>query len=55
MGQPRIEEVVCVHNDGQPRSKWRLGRVIGLITGSDGITRGARVQLGGRNKKSNEI
>ena len=32
--------------------KWRLGRVRTIISGKDGVTRGAKVRLGERNKRS---
>ena len=50
--EPKVGEVVCVHEEGQPRMKWRLGRVIAIISGKDGVTRGAKVRLGERNKRS---
>jgi len=46
-----IGDVVIVHDEDQPRGKWRIGKVENLITGSDGCVRGAVVRVktkGGR-------
>jgi len=37
--------VVSVHDEDQPREKWRIGKVEALVTGSDGHVRGAVVQV----------
>ena len=41
-------EVVFIYDADQPRTQWRIGRVEGLLKGSDGAVRGAslRVQSG---------
>ena len=52
MVEPRVWEVVCIHEEGKPQFKWRLGRVIAIIAGKDGITRGAKVWFGESNKRS---
>ena len=36
-------DVVIVHDEDQPREKWRIGKVEALVTGSDGHVRGAVV------------
>ena len=43
-----LGEVVLIYNADQPRTQWRIGRVEGLLEGSDGAVRGAslRVQSG---------
>ena len=40
-----IGDVVIVHNEDQPRGKWRIGKVEALVTGSDGHVRGAVVRV----------
>ena len=48
--QVSVGDVVVVHDDGQPRGFWRLGRVEELLIGRDGRVRGAvlRVATKGR-------
>ena len=48
-GSPQVSigDVVIVHEEGLPRSFWKLGRIQYLITGKDGITRGATVRVEG--------
>ena len=43
-----LVEVVLIYDSDQPRTQWRIGRVEGLLEGSDGAVRGAslRVQSG---------
>ena len=38
-------DVVIVHDEDQPRGKWRIGKVESLVTGSDGCVRGAVVRV----------
>ena len=40
-----IGDVVIVHDEDQPRGKWRIGKVETLVTGSDGHVRGAVVRV----------
>jgi len=40
-----IGDVGIVHDEDQPRGKWRIGKVENLITGSDGCVRGAVVPV----------
>jgi len=40
-----IGDVVIVHDENQPRGKWRIGRVEAFVTGSDGHVRGAVVRV----------
>ena len=35
---PKLGEIVLIHDEG-PRAKWKLGRIIGLFPGGDGVTR----------------
>ena len=43
--EPVVGEVVIL-NDQLPRSRWKLGRIISLIPGKDGVVRAARVKCG---------
>ena len=36
---PKIGDVVIVHDEDQPRNRWKLAIVTRLITGKDNITR----------------
>ena len=38
-------EVVLVHEDNAKRSNWKMGKVVGLISGKDSEVRGAKVKL----------
>ena len=41
-----VGEAEFIHEDGTPRSFWKLGRVIKLIVGPDGKPRGAVLKVG---------
>ena len=41
---PKVGDVVVIHHDDKKRTLWKLGRVIDLLRGKDGIVRGARVK-----------
>lgn len=43
---PKIGDVVIVHDEDQPRNRWKLAIVTRLITGKDNITRGAVLKTG---------
>ena len=38
-------DIVLVHEDFVPRHLWRLGRVEKLVTGKDGLVRGAEIKI----------
>ena len=40
-----INDIVIIYEDKQPRHLWQTGKVEKLITGSDGMVRGATVKL----------
>ncbi|XP_022792234.1 uncharacterized protein LOC111331393 [Stylophora pistillata] len=40
-----IGDVVSVHDEDQPRGKWRIGKVEALVTGSEGRVGGAVVRV----------
>lgn len=55
VGVPRAPipgEVVLIHEENQPRSLWRLGRVKDVIEGSDGQIRGATLTVVTNGKQS---
>ena len=43
---PKIGNVVIVHDEDQPRNRWKLAIVTRLITGKDNIIRGAVLKTG---------
>ena len=47
----KVGDVVIVHEEGQPSSKWQLAPVVRLITGKDGVIRGAETELSGNKGK----
>ena len=40
-----VGDLVIVHDEHQPRGKWRIGKVEALVTGSHGHVRGAVVRV----------
>lgn len=43
---PVIGEMVIIKGDEKNRNLWKLGKIVGLIHGRDGVVRGAKVQTG---------
>ena len=43
---PKIGDVAIIKNDGRNRGKWQLGVIVQLLTGKDGIVRGAKLRAG---------
>ena len=43
-------DVVIVHDEGLPRSFWKLGHIQDLIVGKDGKIRRATVGIAGKNR-----
>ena len=41
----RVGDIVLVHCEDCPRGIWRLGKVVELATGPDGLTKMAIVQV----------
>ena len=41
---PRVGDVVVIHEDSKKRALWKLGRVVELLKGKDGVVRGAKVK-----------
>ena len=48
--ETKIGDVVLIKEDNVHRGNWRMGVVSDLITGKDGVTRGAKVRIGGQRK-----
>ena len=46
---PKVGEVVIIKEDQKPRNTWKLAIVKQLITGRDGIVRGAKLKTAGGN------
>ena len=41
-----VGDVVLIkENEPAPRTKWRIGKVIQLVTGQDGLVRGAKLKV----------
>ena len=45
INKPEIGEVVMIKGELTNRGKWKLGRIISLIEGKDGVTRGATLRV----------
>ena len=43
--KPEIGEVVLIKEEQTNRGKWKLGRIVSLIEGRDGIMRGATIRV----------
>ena len=48
-------DIVLIHEDHIPQGKWKLAKVIKLISGQDGIVRGVKVQVGSSKAKISVI
>lgn len=48
----RLNDVVVIRHENLPPTKWRLGRIIGVHPGSDGLVRNVTVQYQWRDGKS---
>jgi len=44
-----------VQDEERPRGFWRLARVEDLITGVDGLARGATIRVKSRNRRSSSL
>ena len=47
-----VGDIVIIHEDGLQRGLWKLGRVDKLISGKDGIVRGAVVRSTTKQRRS---
>ena len=43
---PAVGEIVIVKSDEKNRGTWRMGKVVKVIPGVDGVVRGAKVRVG---------
>ena len=43
--QVSIGDVVLVHEDNVKRSKWKMGKVLELVVGKDGVVRGVKLKV----------
>ena len=50
-----VGDVVVVREEDQPRRKWRVGKILDLILGSDGCTRGGLVQVRSKGGKCTKL
>ena len=48
--ETQIGDVVLIKEDNAHRGNWKMGVVSDLITGKDGIARGAKVRIAGKGK-----
>ena len=46
LATPKVGDVVIIKNDDRNRRKWQLGVIVQLLTGKDGIVRGAKLRAG---------
>lgn len=46
----KVHDIVLVHDDNAKRLLWKMGKVVRIIYGKDGIVRGADVRVITRNK-----
>ena len=52
---PEEGDVVLVKDDNLPRSSWKLGRILHLISGKDGKVQSAKILLPGHTTVSRAI
>lgn len=50
-----VGDIVVVHDEERPRGFWRLARVQDLITGADGLVRGATIRVKSKNRRSSTL
>ena len=50
-----VGDVVIIKNDKTNRNFWRLGKVVELISGDDGVVRAAKVRVGNENGRSDVL
>jgi hypothetical protein len=43
---PKVGDVVIVKGENKNRNTWKLGKIVRLITGRDGVVRGVELQTG---------
>ena len=50
-----VGDIEVVHDEDLPRGLWKLARVEGLVTGTDGLVRGATIRVKSRGNKSSTL
>ena len=50
-----VGDIVVVHDEEQPRGFWRLARVEDLLTGADGLVRGATIRVKSKNRRPSTL
>ena len=50
-----VGDLVLVHDEGHPRSHWRLGKVERILTSKDGQSRGAEVRVQAKKSKRSSL
>jgi len=50
-----IGDEVVLHEEDQPRGKWRVGKILDIIVGSDSCIKGAVVQVRSKGGKSTTL
>ena len=43
---PKVGDIVIVKGENKNRNTWKLGKIVRLITGRDGVVRGVELQTG---------
>lgn len=44
-------DIVCINEEGVKRMRWKIGRVVEVIKGVDGVVRGAKLQVVSKKTK----
>ena len=50
-----VDDLVLVHDEGHPRSHWKLGKVEQILTSNDGQNRGAVVRVQAKKSKRTSL
>ena len=53
--QPRVGDVVVVHDDNCPRGFWKLAKVESLLKGADELVRGAAVRVSSKGSRTSVL
>ena len=51
----KIGDIVLVHDDSRPRGFWKLALVEKLVTGQDGLTRGAILRVSSTGERASTL
>ena len=50
-----VGDLVLVHDEGHPRSHWKLGKVKRILTSKDGQNRGAEVRVQAKKSRRTSL